>query len=203
MKQLLIIGTGGHCKACIDVVETLEEYEIEGLITKKKTKALDFMGYPVVGTDSDLANILNPQKKVIIGLGQIKDYKTRLSLFNLIKKYEGELPVIISPRAYLSANSKVDEGSILMHDSFVNAYVSIGKNCIINSKALVEHDTRIGNDCHIAPGAIINGGVSIGEKSFIGSGTVINEGVEIGNKVVIGSGLKIKKNIPSGEIIKS
>ncbi|MBD3768262.1 MAG: acetyltransferase, partial [Gammaproteobacteria bacterium] len=28
MKQLLLIGAGGHCKACIDVIEQIGDWQI-------------------------------------------------------------------------------------------------------------------------------------------------------------------------------
>ena len=51
---------------------------------------------------------------------------------------------IISPISYVSENSRIDEGSIVMHNALINSHCNIGINCIINSKALIEHDVTLG-----------------------------------------------------------
>ena len=35
-KKLILIGAGGHCNSCIDVIEQENKYRIVGLIDKKK-----------------------------------------------------------------------------------------------------------------------------------------------------------------------
>ena len=99
----------------------------------------------------------------MITVGQIKNVRIRIKLYNILKGLEYVLPTIISPRAYVSKYVEISEGSIVMHDVLINANSFIGKNCIINNKALIEHDAYIGDFCHIATGAIINGDVTIGE----------------------------------------
>ena len=203
MRSLIIIGGGGHCRACIDVIDTLGSYRIEGLIISDQDSE-DLTGsYPVIGRDSDLKKILKQDNDVFIGVGQIKSFQPRLRLYKLIKKYQAKLPTIISPRASFSKSSSIGEGSIIMHDALVNAHTKVGVNCILNSKALLEHDVNVGSHCHISTGAIVNGGVTVGERTFIGSGVVIKEGIEIGKEVVIGAGLTITKNIPNGKVVKS
>jgi hypothetical protein len=36
MKKVFLIGGGGHCKSCIDVIENENKYKIKGIIDKKK-----------------------------------------------------------------------------------------------------------------------------------------------------------------------
>ena len=35
MKKLILIGTGGHAKACIDVIKEQKKYKIIGLVEKE------------------------------------------------------------------------------------------------------------------------------------------------------------------------
>ena len=132
-----------------------------------------------------------------IGLvGNIGSGKTTL-LRTLIGFY---LPSIVSKYAYFSKNSKIDEGSIVMHGVVVNAFSSIGKNCIINTNSTIEHDVKIGNNCHIAGGAVINGGVIIGDGTFIGSGTVVKQSVKIGRNCIISANTFVRKDIKNNQI---
>jgi hypothetical protein len=36
MKKIILVGGGGHCKSCIDVIENENKYKIIGIIDKKK-----------------------------------------------------------------------------------------------------------------------------------------------------------------------
>lgn len=202
MKEIFLIGGGGHCHSCIDVIEAEDIYQIKGIIlpTLKNTKPI--LGYPVIGTDEDLPKLLKKNSNIVICIGHMKNFKIRKNFFELLKKYGASLPVIKSPHAYCSHHSTLGDGSILMHASIVNSNVQVGANCIINSKSLIEHDVKIEDHCHISTGAIINGGVKIGEGSFVGSGAIIKEGVEIGKHVIIGAGQTILKNISDETTIK-
>ena len=203
MKPLIIIGYGGHSRACIDVITALGYYRIEGLIISNWDIGDPKFSYPIIGRDCDLKKILDQDKEVFIGVGQIKSFQPRLRLYELTKENGAKLPTIISPQAFCSNSASIGEGSIMMHGALVNTHAQVGVNCILNSKALLEHDVTVGSHCHISTGAIVNGGVTIGEKSFIGSGVVIKEGIEIGEEVVIGAGLTITRNIPNGKIVKT
>jgi sugar O-acyltransferase (sialic acid O-acetyltransferase NeuD family) len=201
MSDLLLIGGGGHCHSCIDVIEATEIYRIAGVVQPKASSEL-VLGYPVIGSDDDLPQLLKGTKSALITVGQIKTPETRVRLFDLLKQLGAELPVVISPKAYCSKHSVIGEGSIIMHGAIVNADARIGKNCIVNSQALVEHEVEIGDHCHISTGARVNGNATLGKGSFIGSGAVIKECVSIGENVIIGAGQVVLRDVPSGTVVK-
>ena len=203
MDEIILIGAGGHCRACIDVVELADQFKIAGIIEKDKTINQEFFGYPIIGTDNNLKKLRKKYNYALISVGQIKSPNIRIKLFNKIfGKLHYSLPVIISPRAYVSKHARIGEGTIVMHDSIVNANARIGRNCIINNKSLIEHDAIVGDNCHISTGAIVNGGVKIGKESFLGSGVVTKNLISIGNNCVIGAGEAINSDIESNKIIK-
>ena len=47
MKKIILIGTGGHSKSCIDVIEQQDKYKIIGVVDKNKTKRNKFVNYPI------------------------------------------------------------------------------------------------------------------------------------------------------------
>ena len=201
-KRLLLLGDGGHCRSCIDTIESQGSYEIVGVVQPANDSRNGVLGYPIVGCDDDLPALLTETPAAIITVGQIKTPDTRTRLFDLLKTLKAELPVIKSPFSYCSPRAVVGEGTILLHGGVVNAYAEIGANCIINSMALIEHDVKIANHCHIATGARVNGGVVIGQGSFIGSGCVIREGVRIGERSVIAAGEIVFKDIPAEVFVR-
>ena len=203
MNEIILIGSGGHARSCIDVINHTGLFKIAGLVEKHSEKNPDNLGYPIIGTDQDLNSLRKKFEFALVAVGQIKSAETRIKLFQKLEDLDYKLPAIISPRSYLSQYSNIDSGTIIMHDVIVNANVNIGKNCIINNKALIEHDVNIGNHCHIATGAIVNGEVEVGDESFLGSGSTTRECISIGDKVLIGAGVTLKKDISSNQVIKN
>ncbi len=203
MTPLLLIGGGGHCRSCIDVIEATGKHLIRGIVHARKQGISSILGYPTLGYDEDLQRLINETSEVFITVGQIKIPDTRVRLFNLVKSFGARLPIIQSPTAYRSPHANIGEGTILMHGSLVNVNSSLGVNCIINSFALIEHDVKIGDHCHISTGSRINGNVVIGEGSFIGSGSVVKEGITIGSHALIGAGQVVIKDIPAGSIVRA
>lgn len=190
MNNILLIGGGGHCKSCIDVIEQEGKYNIAGIIDKKELIGTKVLGYTVIGCDDDLEQLFQTYKYAIVTVGQIQSNNLRVNLFNKLKKTGYKLPVIISPLAYVSKYSKVEKGTIVMHQALINASANIGENCIINTKSLIEHDVTIEDNCHISTGAIVNGGVLIKENSFFGSNATSKEYIQCEGFIKAGSVVK-------------
>lgn len=178
-EKIILIGGGGHCRACIDVIEQECRFTIAGIVDMPEKKQHKILGYTVIGSDADLAELIKTFPNVLITLGQINSPARRIELFTDLMQMGACFPVIQSPLAYVSSHAHVAEGTIVMHLALVNAGASVGRNCIINTKALVEHDAVIEDHCHISTGAVVNGGVTIGSGSFFGSGAVAVENTSI------------------------
>tara|TARA_B100001057_G_C22833173_1_gene944221 strand:+ start:1802 stop:2380 length:579 start_codon:yes stop_codon:yes gene_type:complete len=192
MKKIIIIGAGGHCKVCIDVIEQIGKWKIIGIVDQKKTKTKNILGYPIIGFDRDLEKLQKKYKYAFLGVGQIYNTKTKVKLFNQLIKFGYKLPCLISPNAYVSKYAKIGKGTIIMNNATVNADAKIGDNCIINSKSLIEHDALIENHCHVSTGATINGGVKVGSQSFIGSNATTKEKIIIASKSFIKANTVVK-----------
>jgi len=191
-NDLLLIGGGGHCKSCIDVIEEGGQYRIVGIVDMVAKLHHKVLGYEVIGVDEDLPNLVQEYGNCLITVGQIKTAEERIRLFDTLKALDASLPVIVSPHAFVSSHARIAEGTVVMHHALVNAGASVGRNCIINTKALVEHDAYIADHCHIATAAVVNGGVRIATASFFGSGAVSREYIEIGERSVIGCNETVK-----------
>ena len=192
MKDIVLIGGGGHCKAVIDVIEQEGRFNIIGIIDKPELLGKNVLGYPIIGNDSELNILVKRCKNTLITIGQIRSPLPRINLFDTVLKLGFTLPSIVSPRAYVSQHASIGKGSVIMHDVVVNVGAKIGDNCIINTKSIVEHGSSIGNHCHISTNAVINGDVVVGNGSFIGSGAISKEGVRIGDNCFAKAGSVIK-----------
>lgn len=195
---VLLIGAGGHAKACIDVIEQTELFSVAGLVGIPEQVGSWVLGYPVLGTDDDLPDLRKKYSHALVSVGQIRTVKPRIRLFELLQQHSFVLPLVISPKAHVSDHATIGAGTIVMHGVVVNAGAVVGCNCILNSQSLIEHDAQIADHCHIATAAVVNGDTSIGARTFIGSGTVLRESITLGEDCVIGMGQRILADCSSG-----
>ncbi|MEC8974795.1 MAG: acetyltransferase [Actinomycetota bacterium] len=201
--SILLIGGGGHCRACIDVLEAEGKFEIAGIVEHADSSLETVLRYPVLGTNYDLPKLFEQTQYALVAIGHIKNCEHRKHLFKRLIELDFILPTVISPRAYVSPHAKLGVGTIVMHDAIVNAGAEIGENCILNSKSLIEHDVSIGNHCHIATGSLINGEVRVGHESFVGSGSIVREGIEIGARSFVAGGTRVMRDLPQNSNYKN
>ena len=203
MKSIVLIGNGGHCRSCIDVIETSKEFKIKGLISHPNDSSKTFMNYKVLGNDNDINKSFTKNDQALICIGQIHSAKKRIKIFNLLRKKGILLATIKSKFSIISRYACIGEGSAIMHNVTLNAGADIGINCILNTNSLIEHDVKVGNHCLISTGAIINGAAEIGNECFVGSGAIIREGVKVGDNTIISAGQIVMKDLPSESFFKT
>ena len=203
MKPLFLIGVGGHCRSCIDVIEAEGKYKIAGIIEQTGGNSESILEYQILGNDNDLSELVKEYSTALITVGQIKNPDLRVRLFQQLQGLGFELATIISPRAYVSKNASLGDGTIVMHDALINTGAKIGNNCILNTKSLVEHDAIVEDHCHISTSSVINGGTIIREKTFIGSNTITKEYITVGKTSVIGGGLRVVSDVQENTLMKN
>lgn len=194
-KKIVLIGSGGHARSCIQVIEELEEFSISGLIGLPNEVDSEQFGYKVIGSDSDLPAIRKSIEHAVITVGQILNPEIRLNLFEKVDAAGFVLPTIISKSAQISSHATIGKGCMIMNGVIINSGAQIGQNCIINTRALIEHDVVVGDHSHVSTGVIVNGDTRIGSKTFIGSGSIIRNGLVIGDNCLVGMGTVVVKNL--------
>ena len=197
-ESILLVGAGGHARACIDVMEQEGRFIVKGLVGLPHEVGSRILDCPVLGLDEDLPTLLDGCANALITVGQIKTSEPRTRLFDLLQQIGYKLPVIVSPNAYVSPHVNLGAGTIVMHGAVINAGVVVGKNCIINSQSLIEHDVVIADHCHIATAATINSEVRIGTGTFIGSNSSVRQCINIGERCLIGMGQQVLVDCDAG-----
>lgn len=194
-SKIILIGGGGHCHACIDVIESTRQYEILGIIDTKEKIGQEVLGYKIIGCDDDIPSLINQETSFLITVGHIKSPNIRKKIFENLIKHKADIATIVSPLAYVSKHSKVGLGTVIMHRAIVGPNVEIGENTIINTSADIEHDSKVGSHCHISTHSVINGNCIIGNEVFIGSNSTLFQGVQVVDNVVISGGSVVRKSI--------
>ncbi|TZE82177.1 acetyltransferase [Calorimonas adulescens] len=203
MEELILIGAGGHAKAILEILKTVDTYKIVGLIDKENERIGGrILGVPIIGSDECLCDFYNKGiKHALIAVGSTGDNKIRKNLYNAAKSIGFNMVNVFHPKAVISQYSKFGEGNVVMAESVIGPDAEVGNNVIINTAAVVEHDCRIGDHVHIAPGSKIAGGVEIGDESFVGIGAVIIQGIKIGKNALIGAGTVIINDVLDNAVV--
>ena len=194
-KSIILIGGGGHCKSCIEVIESTSLYHIEGILDVPEKMGKNICGYQIIGTDDEVDRFVKAGFVFLITIGHIKSSSIRQKIFKGLSDAGGKLETIIADSAKVSSHAVVGEGTIIMHKGFVNAGAQIGKNCIINTGSVIEHDAIVGDHSHISTMGVVNGDVTIGTGTFIGSNAVVNQSLQVGDEIIVGSGSVVNKHI--------
>jgi sugar O-acyltransferase (sialic acid O-acetyltransferase NeuD family) len=197
--NLIIIGGGGHAKACIDVIISTNQYNIIGYLGNEETLDPKY-GVPYLGDDTLIEEYVN-SASFLITVGQIKSSEIRKRIFTKLNDLNAAIATVISKHAIVSKYATIGRGTIVMHSAIIQANVIVGENCIINDRALLEHDVIVDCNCHISTGVILNGEVTISNNSFIGSGAIVNQKIIVGNNVIIGSGALVNRNVDDFTVV--
>lgn len=205
MKQkedLILIGGGGHCRSCIDVIEMEGRFTILGIVDEKDCLDHTLTHHPLLGREENLFELVKSCQNFLVTIGQIKSPEPRIRLFEHVRQLGMTLPIVVSPLAHVSRQAVLGEGTIIMHHAIVNAGASIGRNCIINTKALIEHDAVIEDHCHISTAAVVNGAAKVHRYSFIGSNAVLREYVVVGEESIVGAGVTVLHSVDPRSVMR-
>jgi sugar O-acyltransferase (sialic acid O-acetyltransferase NeuD family) len=197
-EKIILIGGGGHCKSVIDTIESEGRFDIAGIVDVPGKLHEKILGYEIFASDNDLPLLAAEYKYFFITVGLIRDFRPRQNMFEKLKMLGCNLPVVISPNAYVSTHSKISPGTLVMPFAFINAGVSIGPNCIVNTSSIVEHDTIIGANNHISTACVINGTCIIGDNNFLGTNATLLNNLVVGNNNLIGASSVVVKNVGDG-----
>lgn len=191
MKNIAIIGGGGHAKIVIDIINEIGEYNIIGIFDDYKTERI--FDYLILGRICDIKKVKDVDCYVI-GIGNDTFRK---------KIYEGfhdlNWETLIHPRSIVSKMTTIGDGTVVCAGAIIQPDVHIGIQCIVNTNSSIDHECLIGNFCSISPGSVICGQVKIGDNCFIGANSTIIQCLNIGNNCIIGAGTVIIKNIENNK----
>ncbi len=185
-NRLVIVGAGGHGKVIADIA-LKNGYENICFIDDNATG--DCMGFPIIGTSSEIETLDDGKTDFVIGIGNNSVRKT------IAEKYNVNWVTLVHPSAQIAVNVSVEKGTVIMAGVVVNVCATIGKHCIVNTGAIVEHDNVLKDFVHISPNAALGGTVCVGEKTHIGIGATVKNNIDICNDCIIGAGAVVVKDI--------
>ena len=187
MKNVIIIGTGGHAKVVTNIVALCAD-NLVGFLTSD-THMTSFLGKPVLGADTDYAHFSDCE--FIVAIGNQYAREKIVTRMPDVAWYTAIHPSVIIPYEHCS----IGEGTVISANAVINPYASIGAHCIINTQCVVEHDNTIGDFAHVSVGAMLAGNVHVGRRSWIGVGACVRNDICISDDCFVGAGVVVVKDL--------
>jgi sugar O-acyltransferase (sialic acid O-acetyltransferase NeuD family) len=192
MKNLLILGAGGHGKVVSEIALLSKDWESIAFLDDRKNLK-NASGIPVIGKFDEYSSLINKYKYAFVAIG---DNKLRSIWIERLSREGFIIPVLVHPFSSISKSSIIGDGSVVMAGAVINADTHIGRGCIINTSSTIDHDCRISHGVHVSPGVNIGGTVTIREYTWVCIGSSVINNISIGSNVILAAGAIVNKNVP-------
>lgn len=197
MKELVIIGAGGHGIEIAWLANRCNR-KIRGFLDntpeKQNTKV---MGVDVLGVIDSAQQYLDCE--FVIAIGNPRARKKIIDQFFSGNQFT--FATLIDPQAIIGDNVSILEGSMICAGAVLTVNVTIGQHCIVNINSTLSHGTYINNFVTIAPNVSISGDVTIHKYVEIGANAVLREKLVINEGAMIGMGAVLTKNVEKNYIM--
>jgi acetyltransferase EpsM len=196
--RVIIYGGGGLSKMIIEHVRVLGTYQIVGIIDDQIPAGTDVIGCKVIGGAEKLADLFKEGIRTAFNsVGGIGNFLVRLKVFQTLAKAGFICPVLVHPTAYIDPSAKLEQGVLVLAQSYVSGNAQVGLGSLINNSVVVSHDNILGLCANLSPGAMLAGDVVLEDFVQVGMNATINISVRVGTRSVIGNGATIKADVPA------
>jgi len=201
MKQLLIIGAGGHGRETAQWVKDINrhrgaEWELLGYLDDSPGTAGEVRnGFPVLGGVQLLAEPAYAEAWLICAIGSSRIRQA------VMERIEQDAPgrryaTLVHPTAVVGDENAIAPGTMICPQAVVTTNVTLGRHVIINYGCTIGHDTVIEAYATILPGCRLSGNVTIRTGVELGTGVAVIPSVEIGPRTKVGAGATVVRNLP-------
>lgn len=196
--RLLLLGAGGHGRVVADAATAAGPWTEVTFLDDRFPSLVTSGAWPVVGPFDELERMAASVDGCVPAVG---DSRLRLILLDRAARAGVRIPTVVHPRATISPNAVLGEGTVAFAGSVVNPGATLGRGCIVNTGATVDHDCVLGDGVHVCPGAHLAGDVAVGAHSWIGIGAVAKQGIRIGSSVMVGAGAACVRDVRDGATV--
>ena len=198
MRDLVIVGAGGHGRETLDIVEAINAVEptwnFLGFIDQGSGVAhrLERRGVAIIGAD---AADVPPGAMYVIGIGS-SDVRARIDAEFSAAGLEAAS--LIHPTATVASDNRLGDGVLVAAGGRVTTNVTLGRHVHLNVNAVVSHDCVVGDHATLSPGVHLNGEVTVADLAFFGTGAIVTPQRSVGEGAQIGAGAVVIHDVPAG-----
>ena len=195
MKNIVVVGGGGHARVVISLIKKLGRYKLVGFTDPEQSA--EMLDVPYLGDDGALAAVLRDHApcSAALGIGNTSISDRRVKKAAQLVEMGFDLPALISPSAVVNEDVSIGDGTVVFDAAVVVTGARIGAACILNTGCCVDHDCRVGDGVHLAPGSVLSGGVDVGRLAMIGVGAVVIQNRKVSECCLVGAGATVTTDL--------
>jgi sugar O-acyltransferase (sialic acid O-acetyltransferase NeuD family) len=201
MKNLLIIGARGFGReiynSAMESIGYNKDFIIKGFLDDKLDVLDGYKDYPAI-IDSVENYSIQIDDIFICALGEVK-YKKYYS--EIIIRKGGNFTTIIHKDAYLSKNTIIGKGCIILAGARVHCDVKIGNFVTLQPYAIIGHDVIIEDWSHINALADCGGFSRIGKGVTLHTTCFVLPKVIVEDNATVGAGSVVLNNVKAGTTV--
>ena len=168
INKLLIVGAGGHGRCCLEIANSMNEFEKISFLDDQNISKL-FNDFRVIGKINEMEKFYPEYNKIFIAVG---NNKIRERLMLKAKKIGYSIVTLIASSCYISASAIICEGTVVFPHAVINANVYIDTGCIISSNTVIDYDAKVEQYCHINTLAVVPSMASVKAYTKVDYGQV-------------------------------
>ncbi len=196
MKNLIIIGSGGHGRVVADCAQQLEQYNQIDFLDDCFYDRQDNSQWFVIGLVKDFPQYIDQADFIVA----YSNNRLRKQVLTQLKHAKASIVSLIHPSATVSPNTLIGKGAVIFANAVINIGAKISDGCIINTAATVDHDCVLNECVNISPGVSIGGGVQIGQLSWLGIGSTIVDSITLADNTQIGAGAVVTRSTQANSL---
>lgn len=193
----MIIGARGWGREVLWAFKSYrEDLNVKGFLDDNK-HALDGLRGdfpPIVSSVEDYQ--IQPNDVFYCALG---DPIYRKKYVDIIEAKGGKFITYISPKATVSPNATIGEGSFIGSLTFVSDNVCIGKHAMIHGVSTFGHDVKIGDFVSVEAYSFFGGYAEVGDFSTIHVRSTILRHTKVGANASVGAASVVIRNVKDGD----
>ena len=203
MKEIIIIGSGGHGAELDDYIfynnrkSENEQYKIIGYLDDNPDNYSSYsFSAPLIGGVKD--HQVRNDIYYIMGIANL-EYRQKF-----VEQYLGDgakfLP-LVHASAYISRSSKIGSGVIIGPNANLGPNVMIDDFSVINSRSSMGHDTIVGKFNFISPNVCFSGFTKVGNGNLFGINSATMPGINVGNNNKIMAGMVLDRDVGNDSVV--
>lgn len=147
--------------------------------------------------ESDYFKTDRNESEILISMGEPS---MRKKMSQIYTKEGFKMATFIHPFSFLSTNTVIGAGSIVLPFVYIAQNTIIGSNVVFHSGCKIENDCIIENNCFVSSNAFVGAKTSIGDACFLGPSSTVRDRVSIGHDSIIGMGAVITRSVSENSV---
>lgn len=204
MKQVIIIGAGGHAAELDDYIGYDNHYQ-------NSSNGIQLLGFLDDDEEKYLAYDFSAPFLGKIGEHQVRqDVYYLMGIANLSFRKEiaehllskgAQFTGFVHPDATISRTASIGKGCVIAPNANIGPKAVLGNFNMINSRCSIAHDCVLGDFNFLSPNVCFSGNTRVGDENLFGINAATIPGIQVGSRNKIMAGMILDKNIADDQVV--